>query len=638
MLFASCGEELVQRTEPAQESSHEPRGPLSLNGDIEAKQGLEFSYNGQNLFDEDVSSGFTFVLQDEPGWLSINPSTGELTGEPTVNKLESDIRIIATNGGNIINSDPFSIAVNGDPLRKYAWHITNTGQTTFANSGGTVGVDLNAYDAFKKGYTGEGVKIVVSDSGVELNHDELFLQTIEGEHKNYTLEAPYFGTPTPTSSHGTAVTGIINAMGWNNRGSIGVAPGAKFVGYQFLSSPQTIEILIDQASGNYDVYNYSYGETVYHDVPSDQDYLDHLKFEFLNSNKLFVKSSGNEFIQIQDNLCVSHNAIMPFEHDSPFMLVVGAIDAEGNKAFYSNAGANLWVVGTGGHTGVSAPAIMTTDLPTCFKGYSKATSSPDNDFEYGHPDNTECDYTSVMNGTSAAAPSVTGVIALIKEANPSLSSRDIKHILASTSAQVDASFSNPWGNDHPSQAIGGCTDLSLSGHIYEQGWVTNAAGYKFSNFYGFGLVDADAAVTMAEGYASTLGSLVETNSNFDDADYFSGNVNLSIPDQDKDGVENTMNITDNLTIEAVQILVDIDHTASGELGVEITSPAGTKSILLNINNSLLIEGDENLSDMVLLSNAFYGESSQGTWTLKVIDGKLNNTGKLNYWKMNILGH
>ena len=42
-----------------------------------------------------------------------------------------------------------------------------------------------------------------------------------------------------------------------------------------------------------------------------------------------------------------------------------------------------------------------------------------------------------MNGTSAAAPNVAGVVALMLEANPRLSSRDVKYILASTAKRVD---------------------------------------------------------------------------------------------------------------------------------------------------------------------------------------------------------
>jgi subtilisin-like proprotein convertase family protein len=42
--------------------------------------------------------------------------------------------------------------------------------------------------------------------------------------------------------------------------------------------------------------------------------------------------------------------------------------------------------------------------------------------------------------------------------------------------------------------------------------------------------------------------------------------------------------------------------------------------------------------MVLLSNAFYGESAPGTWTIKVVDGAALDTGTLTGWGIRIFGH
>jgi subtilisin-like proprotein convertase family protein len=72
----------------------------------------------------------------------------------------------------------------------------------------------------------------------------------------------------------------------------------------------------------------------------------------------------------------------------------------------------------------------------------------------------------------------------------------------------------------------------------------------------------------------------------------------------------------------------------GDLGVELTSPAGTTSVLLNLNNSMT---SANFSDAVFLSNAFYQELSAGTWTLRVIDGGPLDLGTLTNWKLNFFG-
>ena len=158
-----------------------------------------------------------------------------------------------------------------------------------------------------------------------------------------------------------------------------------------------------------------------------------------------------------------------------------------NQLFYSSPGSSVWISAPGGDFGISYPAILTTDIMGCSKGYSSQGATA-NDFESGGAFNSNCNYTSTMNGTSAATPMVSGVVAAMLSANPNLSWRDVKYILASTARQVDLnsfSIDHPFGND-------------LSGHIYLQGWRTNAAGFKFHNWYGFGAVNGDAAILMAK--------------------------------------------------------------------------------------------------------------------------------------------
>ena len=113
-----------------------------------------------------------------------------------------------------------------------------------------------------------------------------------------------------------------------------------------------------------------------------------------------------------------------------------------------------------------------------------------------------CQYTAMMNGTSAATPNVSGVVAMMLEANPKLSVRDTKYILAKTAKHVDPTFAGVSSN----AIVPGSTV------VLEQGWVKNAAGYAFSNRYGFGAVDA-AAIAAAKSYSSYLPP-PQTSANF----------------------------------------------------------------------------------------------------------------------------
>jgi hypothetical protein len=204
------------------------------------------------------------------------------------------------------------------------------------------------------------------------------------------------------------------------------------------------------------------------------------------------------------------------------------------------------------------------------------------------------------------------------EANPTLNWRDVKHVLQRTARQVDANISALTVN------------LSDGAYVAEPAWATNAAGVKFHNRYGFGGIDAAAAVALAKTTtASSLGTFVETNW------LGSGVVSLPIADNSIVGASSTISETSNLQIEAVRIKIDVTHPSAGDLGVELISPSGTRSVLFTIRGGFSSSDD---LKMELMSNMFYDENSTGTWTLKVVDGKTTDGGTLNEWSIKIYGH
>ena len=207
------------------------------------------------------------------------------------------------------------------------------------------------------------------------------------------------------------------------------------------------------------------------------------------------------------------------------------------------------------------------------------------------------------------------------EANPNLSWRDVKHILAMTADKINYSIA---AMPHP-----GGSGWGLSGHVYDYVYVKNSALIDYSNTYGFGRANALRAVQMARGYVSQLGAYLET------LDIPSASLNLAIPDHSSAGVMDQIHVTQDYTIESIQIKISTDHPHVGDLGVELTSPRGTTSKLLLINSNIQHAG---LSDYTLLTNAFYGEKSIGKWTIKVIDGAASDKGDLTSWKIKVNGH
>jgi subtilisin-like proprotein convertase family protein len=267
------------------------------------------------------------------------------------------------------------------------------------------------------------------------------------------------------------------------------------------------------------------------------------------------------------------------------------------------------------------PAMVTTDQSGCAAGFASTTTNNGSAFDNGGTPNGSCNYTNGMNGTSSATPVTAGVIALLLEANPALTWRDIKHILASTARQIDAAL--------PALSI----TLTGGAYIAEPAWTTNFAGFKFHNWYGFGMVDTSAAVNMARTYTlGQLGTFANTGLISSPA------LALSIPDNSVVGATNTLSVpsTPVQFIEAVQISVAAAHTFIGDLGIELISPLSTRSVLKNIRDGF--STSDNLNGMVLLSNAFYGENPAGTWTIKIVDGEAIDTGTLTNWTIRVFGH
>lgn len=530
-----------------------------------------------------------------------------------------------------------SSGVLNDPLMKYAWHISNTGQQVFSSQSATAGFDLNLSGTWTQRVYGQNIWIQISDDGIEDTHEDLFTNfTYFNRSKDYTLASPYLSTTSrPSASddnHGTSVAGLASAVGWNGKGSRGIAPKSRLTGANFLSGSitQTLAKYIDQADGDFDISNMSWGSTQNQIYTVDTAYNAQLKNMITNKRSgrgtVFVKSAGNDFAVLcngsSSSYCIGNSN---FDSDNviPYLIVVAALNAQGTSASYSSVGSCIWVSSFGGEFGSDSPAMLTTDRTGCTAGYSKTSAS--GNFEKGNSDeNANCLYTTKFNGTSSAAPTLSGVVALLLEVNPLLTWREIKYILAKTST---ADSYNTGTINHPQ-------NLTLpTGYNWEQKWITNAALFKYHNWYGFGRVNVDAAIALARSSQSGslgLGSFTETN-------WAHSNTGLSaaIPDFDANGVTDTINVTTQIKIEAIQIKVDITHSDISELALELTSPSGTKSILINALNSLT--GVTDFAGETFLTNAFYQENSQGNWTLRVVDAKTGNTGTLTSFSLNFFG-
>jgi len=399
-------------------------------------------------------------------------------------------------------------AQQADPLANLQWHLLNTGQAVPADTLPVAGNDLNVDGLYRNGIRGQGVVIGIVDDGLQIAHPDLAANVATVAGRNFANGSTNPSPSNPDADHhGTMVGGIAGAVGANGVGVRGVAPAATLKGFNVLASNAQGNQLSNieyswwdgAESADVQVFNNSWGAGPGNpNLPLAFSQNDVASYEQALSGTrggrggIYVKSAGNNFnnasvSQTQD-VCTTdtknrNTGCVPAGRDPRNnlfnVITVGAVRADGVRSSYSSTGSALWVSAFGGEYGLQAqyapglvaraydPAIVTTDVGGCAVGSNKNSARENSlDSNLSAIDST-CNYTAKMNGTSASAPMVSGVAALVLEANPRLSYRDGKYILATTATRT-----------HPNQLAVTLAD----GRTLVPGWTVNAAGRAISTW------------------------------------------------------------------------------------------------------------------------------------------------------------
>lgn len=137
--------------------------------------------------------------------------------------------------------------------------------------------------------------------------------------------------------------------------------------------------------------------------------------------------------------------------------------------------------------------------------------------------------------------------------------------------------------------------------------------------------------------------------------FTSTNVPITIPTTANVTVNSTLIVPDNLTLSDVNATLNITHTWVNDMTITLISPAGTQvqlvaqpctsASLQNIQatfddagNTLVCATNPAISGTIKpfqVLSAFNGESSQGTWTLRVLDSFNQDGGAINGWSLNL---
>ena len=478
------------------------------------------------------------------GTASLDTSTGILTYTTEYSDIVVEKITFRVSDGVVDDGvADLTLNLNSDPAYKQSWYLDNTGQTAYSSRSGIVGEDINADSTITNNHTGEGVGINVIDSGLEIAHEDLVDNVLDGYSWDFWEDDTDPTNSSCCGDHGTSVAGMIAAKGWNNLGGRGVAPNATLIGYNLLQyftyNNQSYSWgYNDPYSGAMDIFSMSYGLRNYDSSTGT--------FSFPTNNEpysitlaglengvnnlrdgkggIYIKSMGNDFYAYRTNGLGCGEAGVDEEgafgcsirfhdsiHTTPYIIGVASLKATGVKSSYSTTDPSIWISGFGGEFGYNEnysgglverayePAMMTTDQSGCGQGYVSVYSYPRNEFndcwdyiDGPHPDNPNGNYTSSFNGTSAAAPSVSGGVAVLLGAYPDLTWRDVKHIMANTARKNDSTRS-----------------YTRNG-LDQYNWNANAAGYSHHYWYGFGAFDLGAAMDFASTYtAGSLGTFNE---------------------------------------------------------------------------------------------------------------------------------
>jgi subtilisin family serine protease len=589
------------------------------------------------------SLALTYTLTTPPtvGTATVNGSTGAVT-YTVPGYVTATTDSFAVTVANLGASSPSTIKVslNSDPLLANQWHIQNVGQNTFAATLPLAGNDMNVTGAWTAGFSGKGIKVGVVDSGLELAHEDL-AANVDGTHSYNFLTGtndPTRATSDPGFDHGTQVAGIIAAVAFNGKGGRGVAYNAKLRGYNLLAAGAFSAVNMakalgsDPISSDNDVFNASFGATL-QGLPTFSG-----AFQAISATTLTLRgglgatisnAAGNDFADWEANpktgLCQYANTFGVSCGDPAnderrggyTPIIVGAVNANGTHSSYSSTGSSLWISAPGGEFGLDSsffpgladpndykPAITTAARTGCANAPYVPNLANALDAQGANVLAANCQYTATMNGTSSATPNVAGAIALMLEANAKLSVRDIKYILAKTAKKVDSAF----------PGVSSTSIVPGATVVLEQGWTTNSAGWSFSNRYGFGAVDAAAAVTMAKSYTTYLPALQSSTGTYQ----FTAAPPATIPPQSASGAFLAYSVSEAFSsVESVIVFLNIASTPGMQCNqVELKSPAGTKSILIHGANGF---SNAAVNNARILSNAFYGEPVNGTWTLTFYD-------------------
>ncbi len=280
-------------------------------------------------------------------------------------------------------------------------------------------------ELWAEGIDGRGVTVAVIDSGIHPHPD--FQDRIKAFQD---MNSRHHDSPHDPHGHGTNVAGVLGGNGPQVRG---VAPGVDLVGVRITNAREAIrglEWIIDNKDRlSIDAVNLSLGDDPR--IPSARDPFAQATQKAIDAGLVVVAAAGNECRGPRCPGTISTPGTLP---DA---ITVGALD---DKATPDHDDDTLWRFSSHGPThpdGDEKPDLVASGVGVF------GPISPDSEL-----DRSQWPHWSqylALDGTSQATPMVTGVVAMMLQANPQLTHFDIKELLRQSATPLEGSDRNAQG-------------------------------------------------------------------------------------------------------------------------------------------------------------------------------------------------
>jgi len=284
--------------------------------------------------------------------------------------------------------------------------------------------------------SGHGITVAVLDTGVDGTHGDLAGRVVQnikladtqslGVGFDYPIAAPNLSNTDQAYGHGTFVSGVIAGNGQQSGGKYaGVAPGANILGLSagdasLLFVLSGLDYLLTNGSSfNVRVVNCSFSANTVFDANDP-----------VNIATRMLTDNGVNVVFSAGNTGPGTGSLNPYSV-APWVISTGATDNQGRLASFSSRGdfgSPLF------RPTLVAPGVNTVSLRASNLLNVIGANGLPNDSQQLAP--TEITYYTTASGTSFSAPQVAGVIALMLEANPSLTPAQVRDILQRTATPL----------------------------------------------------------------------------------------------------------------------------------------------------------------------------------------------------------